>query len=63
MRNVNAEATSTEIAAAVAAKGAPVAPNKAASKKGASRKKDACKAKKGGKATKPPDDASCIMQR
>jgi hypothetical protein len=40
-------------ATAVAEQGAPVAPAKAASKKGAGPKRDAPKAKKGAKATKP----------
>ena len=48
----NAEATNSG-PAAVAAQGAPVAPTKAASKKGANPKQDAAKAKKGAKAAKP----------
>jgi hypothetical protein len=48
-----AEATSSETAAVVAEQGAPVAPTKAASKKGASPKKDAPKANKGAKGAKP----------
>src|ERR1019366_1399493 len=43
----NAEATSTTETAAVAEQGAPVAPEKAASKKAASQKKGAPKANKG----------------
>jgi hypothetical protein len=53
MTNMNAEATAPETSAAVAEQGAPVAPTKAASKKGASQKKHATKAKKGPKAAKP----------
>jgi hypothetical protein len=49
----NAEATTTETAATVAEQGAPVAPTKAASKKGASPQKDAPKAKKTARAAKP----------
>ena len=45
----NAEATNTTETAAVAQQGAPVAPEKAASKKAASQKKDAPKANKGAK--------------
>jgi hypothetical protein len=53
MTNVNAEAISTETAAAVAEQGAPAAPTKVASKKGASPQKQAPKAKKAVKAAKP----------
>ena len=52
----NAEATITENAANVAEQGAHVAPEKASSKKGASPKKGAPKAKKGAKA-KPKKEA------
>src|ERR1035437_8804727 len=45
----NAEATNTTETAAVAEQGAPVAPEKAASKKAASQKKNAPKANKGAK--------------
>ena len=45
----NAEATNTTETAAVAEQGAPVAPEKASSKKGASQKKGAPKANKGAK--------------
>jgi hypothetical protein len=48
----NAEAT-IENTAAVAEQGAPVAPTKVASKKGASPKEDAPKPKNGAKAAKP----------
>jgi hypothetical protein len=53
MTNVNAEATSTETAVAVAEQGAPVGPTKAAPKKNASSKKEAPKAKKRAKSAKP----------
>jgi hypothetical protein len=53
MTNANAEATTTETSVAVAEQGAPVAPTKAVSKKGASTKKDAPRATKAGKAAKP----------
>ena len=50
----NAEATTTtETAAAVAEQGAPIASTKSASKKGASTKKNAPKAKKSAKSAKP----------
>jgi hypothetical protein len=52
MTTVNAEATTTETAAAFAEQGAPVAPTKAALKKGASPKKDAAKAKRRAKSAK-----------
>jgi hypothetical protein len=57
----NAEATTTENAAAVAAQGASIAPEKATSKKDASPKKNAPKAKKGvnkANAKKPVKDAA-----
>ena len=50
----NAEATNLETTAAVAAPGAPVAPTKVASKKGASAKRGAPTARKGAKAAKRP---------
>jgi hypothetical protein len=53
MTNANAEATSTETAAVVAEQGAPVAPTKSASKKGASSKKGVPKAKKDARAVRP----------
>src|SRR5215471_9154141 len=49
----NAEATTTENAAAVAEQGLTVAPAKASSKKGTSPKKQVPKAKKGAKSGKP----------
>jgi hypothetical protein len=49
----NAEATTTETAAAIAEQSAPVTPTKTASKKGATPKKDAPKTKKNAKAAKP----------
>ena len=55
MNNAETNDKATDKAAAVAAQGAPVAPEKAPSKKGASQKKGAPKAKqgaKGGKGTK-----------
>ncbi len=53
----NAEATTTENAAAVAAQGANVAPEKASSKKGASPKKSAPKGQKPAKGAKAKKDA------
>jgi hypothetical protein len=53
----NAEGTITENATTFAEQGANVAPEKAASKKGASQKKGAPKAKKGAKAAKPKKQA------
>lgn len=53
----NAEANTTEQTAAVAEQGAPVAPEKAPSKKGASQKRNAPKAKKTAKAAKPKKQA------
>ena len=53
----NAEATNTTETAAVAEQGAQVAPEKAASKKAASQKKGAPKAKKSAKATAPKKEA------
>jgi len=50
----NLEATTTENAAAVAAQGAPVAPEKAPSKKGATPKKGAPKGQKAAMGAKPP---------
>ena len=52
MTNLNAEATTTQTAAAVAEQGAPVWPTEAAPKKGASNKKDGPKAKKSAKSAK-----------
>ena len=49
----NLEATTTENAAAVAAQGAPVAPEPASSKKGASQKKGAPKSQKAAKGKTP----------
>ena len=57
----NAEATTTENAAAVAEQGATVAPEKASSKKGATQKKGAPKGQKtakGAKAKAAPTKAS-----
>src|ERR1017187_3021628 len=53
MTTQNAETTSTDTAAAVAAQGANVAPEKAPSKKGASQKKGAPKGQKSAKGGKP----------
>ena len=49
----NAEATMTENAATVAKQGAPVAPEKASSKKGATQKKGAPKGQKAAKGKAP----------
>lgn len=57
MNNAETNDKATDTAAAVAAQGAPVAPEKAPAKKGASQTKNAPKAKtgaKGGKATATP---------
>jgi hypothetical protein len=53
MTTENAETTSTDKNAAVAEQGAPVAPEKAASKKTASTKKGAPKGEKSAKGAKP----------
>jgi Protein of unknown function (DUF3489) len=58
----NAEPTTTEHAA-VAQQGAHVAPRKAASKKGASQKKGALKAKKMAKKASKPDDAKATKPK
>jgi hypothetical protein len=58
----NAEPTTTENAA-VAQQGAHVAPRKAASKKGASQKKSAPKAKKLAKKASKPDDAKATKPK
>ena len=52
MTNAETKDKATDTAAAVAAQGAPVAPERAAATKGASQKKGAPKAKKGGKSAK-----------
>jgi hypothetical protein len=54
----NAEATNTTETAAVAEQGAPVAPEKAPSKKAASQKKSAPKAKQGAKKAGPKAKAA-----
>jgi hypothetical protein len=53
----NTEATTTASAAAVADQGAPVAPGKTSSKKGASQKKSAPKGQKAAKGAKPKKEA------
>jgi hypothetical protein len=53
MNNEETNAKATDTTAAVAAQGAPVAPEKAHSKKGASQKKNAPEAKQGAKGGKP----------
>jgi hypothetical protein len=53
----NSEATTTASAAAVAEQGAPIAPEKARSKKGASQKKNAPKGQKTAKGAKPKKEA------
>ena len=58
MTTQNAETTSTDTAADVAAQGANVAPEKASSKKGASQKKGAPKSQKAAKGAKPKTAAS-----
>jgi hypothetical protein len=53
----NSETTTTASAAAVAEQGAPVAPAKGSSKKGASQKKSAPQGQKSAKAAKPKKEA------
>jgi hypothetical protein len=55
MNNAETKDKTTDTAAAVAAQGAHVAPEKAPAKKGASQKKDAPKAKKSAKGAKPAE--------